>query len=338
MRLGVVIIGLGYWGPNLTRNFANHCDIIYLCDFDEEKLNSQGRLYANAKKISDYKVALNDPNVDIVVVSTPSHTHYALCAEALASGKHIFVTKPTTLVASQAKELASTAEKRGLLLHTDHTFLYSSAVRKLLEIVRSSDFGEINYIDSVRINLGLFQADTNVIWDLAPHDISILNFMMDELPSRVVAQSNAPLINGHEHLAYISMHYPSGTIANLHINWLSPVKVRRTIIGGTKKMAIYDDVEPTEKIRVYSKSVEYSQGDAELKNRRMIQYRVGDVSIPFLDNTEALDLECREFLDAVSRGAQTISSGATGYDVVKICESIDESLKAGGQPVEIQWN
>lgn len=333
---GVGIIGLGYWGPNLVRNFYRQasCQVVALCDLDPKRLARQKETYPTVRTTSDAIELIKSPDIDVVVICTPPATHYELAVCALEEGKHIFMAKPITLDSGEALKLTELAEKKGKLLHVDHTFVYTPAVRKLKEILDDPGFGPLNYIDSVRINLGLFQKDTNVVWDLAPHDLSILDYLVGRTPHSVIAQTNAPLVNEHEHLAYVSMHYDQGLIANLHLNWLSPVKVRQTIFGGTRKMIIFDDMQNTEKVKVFSKGVEV-QRSAEETHADMVQYRIGDVYSPFVENHEALDIECKEFLEAVVSSGKTPTSGMAGYNVVRLVEAINKSMRSGGIPVEI---
>lgn len=336
-KIGVGVIGLGYWGPNLVRNFHRQidCELRFLCDFDAPRRSAVGALYPGAVQTSDASEVITSRHTDVVVICTPPSSHFTLAKQALLAGKHVFLAKPTTLIPAESLELADIADASGLLLHTDHTFVYSPPVRKVKEVLSDPSFGPINYIDSVRINLGLFQSDTNVVWDLAPHDLSILNYFLDESPHTVVAQSNKPLINGNEHLAYVSLHYKSGLIANLHLNWLSPVKVRKTIIGGTKKMVIYDDMESIEKVKVLSRGIDFDNTTGTDTHRDLVQYRIGDIYAPVVETIEALDIQCREFLRAVEISGTTPTSGAEGYKVVVLCDAINKSLKSGGHPIEV---
>jgi predicted dehydrogenase len=335
--VGIGVVGLGYWGPNLVRNFHRQleCEVRFLCDFDAGRRAAVGVLYPNAIQTSDSNEVISSRHTDVVVICTPPSSHFVLAKQALLAGKHVFLAKPTTLIPEESLELADIAESSGLLLHTDHTFVYSPPVRKVKEVMSDPGFGPLNYIDSVRINLGLFQSDTNVVWDLAPHDLSILNYLLDESPQMVVAQSNKPLINGNEHLAYVSLHYASGLIANLHLNWLSPVKVRKTIIGGTKKMVIYDDMESIEKVKVLSRGIDFDNTTGTDTHRDLVQYRIGDIYAPVVDTAEALDIQCREFLRAVQNGDSTHTSGIEGYKVVLLCDAINRSLKSGGHPIAV---
>lgn len=302
---------------------------------DGDRLTRQQEIYPTVRTTKDANELINSPDIDVVVICTPPATHYDLAVRALEQGKHVYMAKPITLDPGEALKLAELADKKGKLLHVDHTFIYTPAVRKLKELLDDKDFGPLNYIDSVRINLGLFQQDTNVVWDLAPHDLSILDYLVGRSPHTVVAHTNAPLVNDYEHLAYVSMYYDQGLIANLHLNWLSPVKVRQTIFGGTKKMVIYDDMQNTEKVKVFSKGVEVHRSTEET-HADMVQYRIGDVYSPFVENHEALDIECKEFLEAVDTNGKTPTSGLSGYNVVRLVEAINKSMRSGGIPVEIE--
>lgn len=341
-KAGIGIIGLGYWGPNLVRNFNQFADvgIVALCDVEEARLKPQLRSYPLARGTTDAREVIEATDVDVVVIATPSSTHYELARKALEAGKHVFVTKPLTVEPEESLKLIELADKAKRLLHVDHTFVYTPPVRKLKEVLDDPAFGPINYIDSVRINLGLFQVDTNVVWDLAPHDVSIIDYLLGRTPTSVSATSNPPLLDGHEHLAYVAMTYDNGLIAHLHINWLSPVKVRRMIVGGTQRMAIYDDMETVEKVKLYVRGVELPKSGEARPNDRMhkqlVQYRVGDVFSPFIENREALAIECAEFLEALAAGRPTITSGMSGYNVVRTCHAINESLKAGGRMIGVR--
>ncbi len=340
-RPGIGVVGLGYWGPNLVRNFNQMPDarIVALCDADQARLERQLLAYPMARGTGDADEIVDSADVDVVVVATPSSTHYGLVRKALQARKHVFVTKPLTIEPEAALELVELADKVGRLLHVDHTFVYTPPVRKLKDVLADPEFGPINYIDSVRINLGLFQTDTNVVWDLAPHDVAILDYLLARTPASVAATSNPPLVGEHEHLAYVSMMYGDGLMVHLHLNWLSPVKVRRMIVGGTQRMAIYDDMETVEKVKLYVRGIELPKPGAARANERMhkqlVQYRVGDVYSPFIENREALAIECAEFLEAVATGKPTITSGMAGYHVVRTCHAINESLKAGGRMIGV---
>ena len=334
---GVGIIGLGYWGPNLVRAFMNTADanVVKVCDNDPQKLSKIKQLYS-VEGSQDCADVLNDGAVETVVIATPTKTHFSLAKAALENDKHVFITKPLTSDPEEADILVALAKEKGRLLHLDHTFVYTPAVRKLKEVVSNPGFGPINYVDSTRINLGLFQRDTNVIWDLAPHDLAILNYLTGETPTHVRAYSNNPLVPPYEHLAYVSLDYPSGLLAHLHLNWLSPIKVRRMIVGGTKNMVIYDDADNAEKIKLFQKGIELVGSSTEDLETKLVQYRTGDVMLPFIENREALLIECAEYIEAVTTGSSTITTGQVGADVVHICHALTESVRDNGKRIALQ--
>src|SRR6267378_2259685 len=285
------VIGCGYWGPNLLRNFAENEDaqLRWICDIDEDRLASMSRRYPMAQKTTAYDTLLSDPALDAVAVVTPDATHYTIARELLRAGKHVLLEKPLAATAREAEELIDLAEMNELTLMVDHTFIYTGAVRKMKELVSSGELGDLLYFDSVRINLGLFQKDINVLWDLAPHDLSIMDYLIDRQPLAVSAIGSCHIERGIENIAYLIMHFGDDFIAHFHFNWLAPVKIRRTLIAGSRKMVLYDDIEPTEKVRIYDKGVTTNRvGDREADYQTLVSYRTGDVWAPKLDTTEAL--------------------------------------------------
>lgn len=333
----VAVVGCGYWGRHLIRNFNNSpsWDLQYICDVKQENLDKFAAMYPNVKTELDYKNIVQDKNIDAVVIATPVFNHYELAKAALESGKHVWLEKPLTTTSAQAEELCEIAEKSNLILHVDHTFIYTPAVQKIKELVDADELGDMLYFDSVRINLGLFQHDVNVLWDLAPHDISILEYCVDKKPVSVQATGASPYKYGDkdiESIAYLHITFEDGTIAHLHSNWLSPVKIRQIIMGCSKKMLVFNDMEQTEKIKIYDSGVEI-EGDENIYNA-LVSYRTGDSYSPVLDNFEALSSECEHFFECISQGKQTRTSGRSGLYVVKILEAADKSLKSG-QPEKI---
>jgi predicted dehydrogenase len=335
MNIGV--IGCGYWGPNMVRNF-NGCEgvrVLGVSDLRDERLALMARLYPNIKIVSkDCNDILHSSEIDAVVIATPVSTHFSLGMEALANGKHILMEKPMTATSEQAEELIETAEQKNLTLMVDHTFIYTGAVRKIKEIIESGDLGELYYFDSVRVNLGLFQSDVNVIWDLAPHDVSIMDYLLDRKPQTVSATGIAHFDTGIENLAYISVGYDANLMGHIHVNWLAPVKVRKTLICGSQKMIVYDDVEPSEKVKVYNKGVEYVKKREEAYDL-LVQYRTGDMLAPRIELTEALSLVAREFVSSISEKRQPLTDGHAGHRVVRILESANASLSQGGRVIEL---
>lgn len=340
-RITVGVIGCGYWGPNLLRNFAENeaARLLWICDLDSKRLDAMGRRYPAARTTRDYREMLKDPHLDAVVIVTPVATHYHFALEALQSGKHVLVEKPITSSSREAEELIEIAEARGLALMVDHTFIYTGAVRKIKEIVSSGELGELLYFDSVRINLGLFQRDINVVWDLAPHDLSIMDYIIERKPEAITATGSCHIEPGIENIAYLMLRFADDFIAHFHFNWLAPVKIRRTLLAGSRKMIVYDDTEPSEKIRVYDRGVMTTRtnGDAdkEAAYETLVSYRTGDVWVPKLDQTEALHHICQEFLDAIASRRKPLTDGHAGLRVVRLLEAAQESIKKGGQLIEL---
>lgn len=333
--MNVAIVGLGYWGPNLLRNFnsLSDVDVKYVVDKKVELFPKFQSLYENINFIPNYDDALQDENLDAVVIATPVFSHYKLAKKALLSGKHVLVEKPMTSTSEEADELISIAEEKGLILMVDHTFLYTGAVIKIKNLVDSGELGKMKYFDSTRINLGLFQADINVLWDLAPHDISILKFILDEKPYSVQATGASHTDNGLENIAYLTVNFESGMIAHFNCSWTSPVKVRQTLIGGDKKMVLYNDMEPSEKIKLYDFG--YEVKTYEEKNKIKAEYRTGDVLVPKLNSTEALLGVAKDFVNAIKTGERPKSDCYLGRDVVRILEASQESLNQKGAEVKI---
>lgn len=331
---GIGIIGTGFWGSNLVRNFFldPNCLLNIICDLDQSRLDRQLRHYHSAQGTRNASELIASTEVDVVVICTPPETHFELAKQALNAGKHVFVAKPLTFDPDESLRLVELADQKHLLLHVDHTFLYAIPVRKVKELMTDPTFGPVNYVEMARANTGLTQPGVNVVWDFAPHDVSILNYLLGRLPNTVVAQTNAPLIEGYEHLAYVTLHYDDGLLANLQLNWLSPLKVRRAIIGGSQNMIIYDESQEGEKVKLYKQGGLKQFSDSMQKN--LYQHRLGDIYAPFYENREPLGLECEEFLAAVMNGGKTISCGMDAYDVVRLVAAIDQSLKSGGRPVE----
>src|SRR6202140_1485285 len=335
----VGVIGCGYWGPNLLRNFAENeaAELRWICDADEARLAAMGRRYPAAKTTTDYQKLLADFDLDAVAVVTPVATHFQIASEALRAGKHLLVEKPLTATAREAEELNDLAERNQRTLMVDHTFGYTGAVRKMKEIVTVGELGELLYFDSVRINLGLFQPDINVLWDLAPHDLSIMDYLIERQPDALSAIGSCHIEQGIENIAYLIMHFADDFIAHFHFNWLAPVKIRRTLIAGSRKMILYDDIEPTEKVRIYDKGVTANRvgTDREADYQTLVSYRTGDVWAPKLDSTEALRYVVREFLGSIRSGQQPLTDGQAGLRVVRLLEAAQESIKNGGQRVKV---
>ena len=325
-RIG--IIGFGYWGPNIVRNFNNHpeCRIKYISDLDENARKRAAEQYPDVEVISDSSIIFNDVTVDIVAIVTPVSTHYSLAMQSLDAGKHIFLEKPMVENIEQADDLIRTAKTKNLLGSVDHTFLFTGAVKKIKEIVDSGEIGDITYFDSVRVNLGLFQHDVDVIWDLAPHDLSILFYITGDRPISVTANGVDHLNNGHVDIAYLTLNYKSNMIANFHVNWLSPVKIRKILIGGTKKMIVFDDMEPSEKIKIYDKGVDLVEPE-DIHNL-LVKYRSGDMVSPEISPAEALKNEISDFVERIKLNVMSAENDLFhGRDIVEILEASNLSLK-----------
>jgi predicted dehydrogenase len=334
--VGIGIIGYGYWGPNLVRNFAetDGARVAAISDLSPERLELAARRSPGAFISTDFQNLLKAPDVDAIVIATPVNTHYELALAALQAGKHVLIEKPMTQSAGHAQRLIDEAARRRLVLMVDHTFVYTGAVRKIRELVLGGELGEIYYYDAVRMNLGLFQKDVNVVWDLAVHDLSILNYVLDAQPVAVSASGVCHVEGSPENMAYITLYYPGSTIAHVNVNWLAPVKVRRTLIGGSRKMIIYDDLEPSEKIKIYDKGVTL-RNDPEQIRQLLVGYRAGDMWAPQLPVKEALRSEAEHFIACVRDGLAPLTDGLAGLRVVELLEAASRSLRLRGHPVEI---
>ena len=334
------MIGYGYWGPNLVRNFRSlpDCDMKMMCDLSEKRLTHLRSLYPEVEGSSDYGHMLNGVGLDAVIIATAVKTHFPLAKQSLLAGKHTFIEKPMASSAAECEELVDIAQKMGLVLMTGHTFLYSPAVRKIKEIIAKGDLGEIRYISARRLNLGLFQKDINVAWDLAPHDISIIQHIIGEQPVTVNCRGCAHITPGVEDVTTMCLSYPGGRTAIIQSSWLDPRKVREMTIVGSKRMIVYDDVAPLEKIRVFDARVErppHYDTFAEFH----YAYHYGDVYAPYIKQEEPLKTECQHFLDCINNGTKPLSDGNQGLELVRILEASSESLRQGGAAVEFsKWN
>jgi predicted dehydrogenase len=338
--LNIGVVGCGYWGPNLARNFAENegAALRWLCDLNAQRLASLARRYPAAQATDDYGKMLRDNELDAVVIATPVSAHYPLALAALQAGKHVLIEKPFTATAQEAAELIALADQNGLTLMVDHTFIYTGAVRKIKEMVDGGELGDLLYFDSVRINLGLFQNDINVVWDLAPHDLSIMDYLIGREPVSVTATGSCHIEPGIENIAYVMLRFADDFIAHFHFNWLAPVKIRRGLLAGSKKMVVYDDIEPTEKVRVYDKGVMVTRRDEktdpEAAYTTLVSYRTGDVWVPKLDSTEALRHVSHEFLAAIKEKRPPLTDGHAGLRVVRLLEAAQQSIKEG-RPVAL---
>jgi predicted dehydrogenase len=332
IRIG--IIGYGYWGPNLVRNFvdAHGAEVAAVADLDRAKLATLQRRFPALAVTTDFQDLLNDPSIDAIAVATPVSTHFQLGMAALKAGKHLWLEKPMTETSLQAQKLVDEAERRQRVLFVDHTFIYTGAVRKMAEIIKGDELGRVYYYDSIRVNLGLFQRDVNVISDLGVHDFSILDHLLGEHPVAVSASGINHFPGTPENLAYISLFYDSGTIAHANVSWLAPVKVRQILIGGSKKMITYDDLQPSEKVKVYDKGISFTDDPAQIYQMR-VGYRTGDMWAPNLDGTEALRVAGEHFVDCIAQGTTPQTNGHLGLRVVELIEAATSSMRGRGETV-----
>jgi predicted dehydrogenase len=332
--LKIAVVGCGYWGPNLVRNFASTpgVEVAWVCDLDEVRLADIARKFRVGRTTTRYDEVLADATVDAVAIATPVATHRKLGELALRAGKHLWVEKPLCGTVEDAEALVLLAREKNRRLLCDHTFIYTPAVRKIRELIAAGELGDILYFDSVRINLGLFQSDANVIWDLGPHDLSIANHVLGKRPLEVSAIGVRHVDGAFENMAYVTQRYEGNLVSHFHFNWLAPVKLRMTLIGGSKKMVVYDDLDPSGKVRVYDKGIDVTrpEADAEARRRALVSYRSGDMWSPRLDNTEALSLAARDFVRAITEGTPPLADGEAGLEVVRALQAAQRSLEQNG--------
>ncbi len=312
--------------------------MVSVCDGQIERAQKLASGYSIPEVTSDAAVLLSNPDVDLVVVATPSLTHYPLAKAAIEAGKHVLVMKPMTTRLSDAEDLVERARRKGVMLAVDHTFVYTSAVRAMREMIETGHLGELYYIDSVRINLGVFQSDVNVVWDLGSHDVSIIDYLMQgETPTEVSAIGAAHAGSFRENVAYLTMRYGPSVLAHVHVNWLAPAKIRRTIVGGSKQMAVYDDMQASEKLAIYDKGVTIAPwDDAEVVYNQLVSYRSGDMRAPRLDNREALAVEAEEIIDCILHGGRPVADAESGLRTVRILEAAELSMREGSRPIRMQ--
>jgi predicted dehydrogenase len=333
----VGVIGYGYWGPNLVRNFmaAPGSAVARVCDLREERLAPLQKFHPGVKTCSRPEDLINDPEIDAVVIATPVSSHFDLAMAALKAGKHVLVEKPLASRSDHARQLIDEAASRKLVLLVDHTFVYTDAVRKIRELIASGELGDIYYYDAVRVNLGLFQHDVNVVWDLAIHDLSVMDYVLPEKPVAISATGISHIPSQPENVAYITLFFAGAQIAHVHVNWLTPVKVRHTLIGGSEKMILYDDLDPSEKLKVYDKGISVTPRQEDVY-KMLVSYRSGDMWAPRLDNTEALQTEALHFIDCVENGRQPDTDGAAGLRMVSMIEAAETSLRDRGRLIELE--
>lgn len=334
--MDIAVIGCGYWGPNLIRNFETLEDsrVKMVCDLDAGRLANMKRLYPDPETTSDFEQVLNNDHIKAVVVALPTKFHYEVGKRCLLAGKHTFIEKPLASSVAQCEELVNLANRSNLTLMVGHTFVYSSPVRKIKEIIDSGELGELQYINSRRLNLGLFQKDINVAWDLAPHDISIILYILHEMPRRVGCHGKAHVTPGIEDVTHMSLNFHNGGFAMVHNSWLDPNKVREMTFVGTKKMLVYNDIEPMEKIKIFDKRVQ-KPPHYETFGEFQYSYHYGDMYIPHLKQVEPLKVECQHFLDCIKTGAQSESCGLEGTKVIRVLEAASKSLSDGGGEVDV---
>jgi predicted dehydrogenase len=336
IRIGV--IGYGYWGPNLVRNFYETAGVEVACvsDLRTERLRLVQSRYPTVRVTESHRELIEDPAIDAIAIATPVSTHHDLALSALRAGKHVLVEKPLASSADQVKRLIDAAARAQRLLMVDHTFVYTGAVRKMRELVEDGSLGDIYYYDSSRVNLGLFQHDVNVIWDLAVHDLSIMDYVMPMKPVAVSATGLSHVPGSAENIAFLTLFFGGPQIAHIHVNWLAPVKVRRTLLGASRRMIVYDDLEQSEKIKVYDKGITLDRKrDPEQVYQALVGYRTGDMLAPHLDMTEALRVEAAHFARCIERGERPITDGQAGLRVVQILESATASMREHGRPIEL---
>lgn len=334
--IGIAVIGYGYWGPNLARCVADAdgCTVSAIVDQSPAALAKAGNRHPAARLETNWEAVIDDPAIAAVMIATPVASHFQIALAALRNGKHVLVEKPIAMTSREAAILVVEAQKRGLVLMVDHTYVYTGAVRKIRDLIVEGDIGDIYYYDSTRINLGLFQRDVNVIWDLAVHDLAILDFLLDAAPTAVSANGAHHAAGDQDNMAYITLYFESGAIAHISVNWLAPVKIRQTLIGGSRRMVVYDDLQPSEKVKIYDRGVNLSVNEDD-RHKMLVSYRMGDMWGPELSVKEALLTEIEHFAACIRDGATPITSGESGLRVVRTLEAATVSLRKHGQPVEL---
>lgn len=333
-RVRVGVVGYGYWGPQIVRNF--HCvegsQVVAVCDTSTKALQRVHQAYPEIGVTQDFDALLRSAQIDAIAIVTPVRTHYGLAKMALENGKHIFVEKPFTCRSREAEDLIDLAERNNLKIMVDHTFLFTGAVKKIRQLIGDGTLGQLYYYDSVRVNLGLFQHDVNVLWDLAPHDLAIMDYLIAEKPEAVVATGETH-VNGFADVAFMTVYFPSRTIAHINVNWLSPVKVRTTLIGGEKKMLVWNDLDADEKIKIYDRGIQVTNGEGLYQ--LLVSYRSGDMWAPKVEQTEALRNEIAYFTECVMNDRKPFNDGEAGLRVVRMLEAADQSLRERGKVVRL---
>jgi len=334
---GVGVIGYGYWGPNLVRNFMSDTAwrVVSVCDRSESRLAEVGRLYPTITTTRNPEDLFRNPSVDAIAIATPVATHFELAMAALRAGKHVLVEKPIAATSAEAAQMIEKAAQRKLVLLVDHTFVFTGAVRKIRDVIADESFGELQYYDSTRVNLGLFQHDVNVMWDLAVHDLSIMDFVIGVNPVAVSATGLSHVRGQPANVAFMTLFFDRHIIAHINVNWLSPVKIRRTLVGGSKRMIVYDDLETSEKVKIYDKGITVTETPDDLR-KLLISYRTGDLWSPKVNETEALKLEVAHFRNCIDGSEKPITPGERGLAIVRMLEAADKSMQKRGEPVELE--
>jgi predicted dehydrogenase len=331
------LIGYGYWGPNLARNLAETrgLELTAIADGRPERRAAAARRHPGVQLVESAAALLDRDDLEAVVIATPLVTHHALGSAAIARGRHVLIEKPLAASRAEAEDLAERADQRGVRLMVDHTFVYTGAIRKVRAILDAGELGEPLYLDSVRVNLGLFQQDTNVIWDLAAHDLAIMDYLIDERAVAVSANGSRMAGFAHENIAYLTVHFANGFLGHFHVNWLAPVKIRQMLLGGRQRMLVYDDMHPSEKVRVYDKGVDFDVQDEETRRQILVSYRTGDMHAPNIDRREALALLCEEFVGAIADRRAPLTGAAAGIRIVALLEAAEQSLRQEGRRIPL---
>lgn len=333
--MNIGLVGYGYWGPNLARNIINSSGfhLKFICDTDESRIDFAHKHYPFIQKLTNVDELTSNPEIDCIVIATNPASHYPIALKALLNNKHVLVEKPLSTSLSEINTLEKIAIQNNLTLMIDHTFLYNGVVQKMKSLIDSQEIGKIKYIDTTRINLGIFQNDVNVLWDLATHDLSIVNFLLQKMPKSVIAIGKCHIKKGIESIAYLNLMYDDDTIVHIHSSWMSPVKIRLMLVGGDKKMMVYNDIEPTDKLKVYDSGMSFDSND---KDRILVDYRVGDVFIPKYSTKEPLASMIQDFENSILKKTQAISGIKTAKQIVQILVAAQKSLDSNGKLIQIQ--
>jgi predicted dehydrogenase len=340
--VGLAVIGAGYWGPNLVRTAqaTPALRLEWLCDLDEQRARRVLGSYTTVRPTTSFETVLRDRSVDAVAIATPAATHFDLVRAALEAGKHVLVEKPLTLSVSEGRKLVDLAERSGLVLMCDHTYCYTPAVRRIRELVRGGEVGTVQFVDSVRINLGLVQSDIDVLWDLAPHDLSIFDFVLpdDVRPVSVAAHGSDPIKAGRSCVAHMTLRLSNGAMAHIHVNWLSPTKIRTTVIGGSRRTIVWDDLDPLHRVAVHDRGVDLIPKEPDQRREALISYRLGDIHVPALPEQEALRAVMAEFAAAIGESRPALTDGRAGLRVITLLEAASRSIERDGAIISLKEN